>query len=299
MSQQAGDYIRSIGEEWSNITPEHEYDLDLDMIAKINAEESLRREYAWSFEDDANNIPKEFFTPPTAEDEYYGSVRGGCSCLIPLLASILVICMLFWGLGTSFNFIRMPDISFLQKSAELKKDPALQALKKAVVSISVPQTNATGTGFNISAKGTIITNRHVVEGASFINIKFPDGSRFVANDWQVMADYDLAVIHLDNPKGKELSFVELSVTQPEPGERIIFIGNPLGFDWTVSEGVYNGIIPLGDGTESIIFDGPVRAGSSGSPIFNSEGLVIGVIYARFTDVPDSGLAVPIWIVNSE
>jgi S1-C subfamily serine protease len=302
MSQQAGDYLRSLGEEWSDITPVHESDLDLDMILAINVEDELQQKAMIAdrrhiqenpFEAD---IAPEFYTPPYESDEYYGSRQGGSSCLFPIIAVIVAICVLFWGLSSVFDFIQLPDISFLQRSAELKKDPALQSLKEAVVTINVPQTNAAGTGFNISPEGMIITNRHVVEDATFINIRFPDGSRFIARDWQVMVDYDLAVVRLDDSQNSELPYVELAVRQPELGADIIFIGNPLGFDWTVSEGIYHGIMPLEDGTEVIVFDGPVHAGSSGSPIFDSEGLVIGVIYARFMDIQNRGLAVPISVL---
>jgi S1-C subfamily serine protease len=77
---------------------------------------------------------------------------------------------------------------------------------------------------------------------------------------------------------------------PEKDDKLIFIGNPLGFDWTISEATMLEMIDYG--TDSIIyFNGPVRSGSSGSPLFNSSGQVIGVIFANLRDEPDIGLAI--------
>jgi S1-C subfamily serine protease len=125
-------------------------------------------------------------------------------------------------------------------------------------------------------------------------VTFANGRRYPARHWQYVGDYDLAVAVI---AGRDLPYVELNTDLPQPDDPLIFIGNPLGFDWTISEALMLEMIDFG-GDSIIYFSGPVRSGSSGSPLFNSAGQVTGVIYASLRDVPDSGLAIPAQLLLS-
>ena len=79
---------------------------------------------------------------------------------------------------------------------------------------------------------------------------------------------------------------------PDSGQEVIFIGNPLGYDWTISEGTVTGTAYTDD-IPVICIDGAVHPGSSGSPVFDTESRVVGVVFAMLTQQDDTGLAIPI------
>ena len=114
------------------------------------------------------------------------------------------------------------------------RDESLAALQEAVVVIE--GTGGNGTGFNISEDGLIVTNRHVVEDSRIITIRFGgDGAEtFTTREWIDIPEVDMALIDID---GEDLPFVELNDEYPSADDEIIFIGNPLGYDWTISEAV--------------------------------------------------------------
>ena len=234
--------------------------------------------------DELNQLSKE---EEPSQSGWLGNVFNRIIALVTLLA------VFFFLAGSNLPFLRnlrnLPDISFLARSGELSKDEALASLKQAVVSIDGAYSS--GSGFNLRPDGLIVTNRHVVEGNVGVMVTFANGRRYPARNWQYVWDYDLAVAVI---AGEDLPHVTLSATLPEPNDPLIFIGNPLGFDWTISEGVVLEIRE--DGV--IYFSGPVRSGSSGSPLFDSAGQVVGVIFASLRDVADSGLAIPAGLLLS-
>lgn len=181
------------------------------------------------------------------------------------------------------------DWSVLRRSAQLAKDESLAALQDAVVVID--GAGRSGTGFNIAADGLIVTNRHVVEDGGIITIRFSDRTRqtFTSREWAEIPDVDMALIDIE---GEDLPYVELENSYPAAGDGVIFIGNPLGYDWTISEGEVLGIVQSGD-VPLIYFSGPVQPGSSGSPLFNTDAKVIGVIFASVADRENEGLAIPV------
>ena len=249
---------------------------------EINKEQA--RELDWAEIRELNRLPDEEEQPLSGWPE---RVFNGLTAVVTLLAVIFFLTSA--GLPSIRN---MPDISFLARSGVLAKDEALVSLKQAVVSIN--GVSSSGSGFNISPDGLIVTNRHVVEGNTGVMVTFADGQRYPARNWQYVGDYDLAVAMI---VGEDMPHVELSAELPLPDAPLIFIGNPLGFDWTISEAVMAEMLSYGQ--DSVIcFSGPVRSGSSGSPLFNSDGLVVGVIFASLRDIPDSGLAIPAGLLLS-
>jgi S1-C subfamily serine protease len=204
-----------------------------------------------------------------------------------LIALVTLLAVFFFLISAGLpSFFHIPDISFLARSGELARDEALISLKQAVVSINGAYSS--GSGFNLKSDGLIVTNRHVVEGNTGIMVTFADGRRYPARNWKYVDNYDLALAVI---VGSDLPHVELGNLLPETDDPLIFIGNPLGFDWTISEATMLKMLNYGE--DSIIyFSGPVRPGSSGSPLFNSSGQVVGVIFASLREVADGGLAIP-------
>lgn len=210
------------------------------------------------------------------------------SKLIWLLAALAVLSFVSWSFR-DYIFGEKMDFSLIAHSNRLAHEESLAALKNAVVSIEC--AGRSGTGFNISPNGLIVTNAHVISGGDYVTLFFPSGEQrvYVAHDVMEIEGVDLALVDID---GEDLPSVELADYLPEAGQEVIFIGNPLGYDWTISEGTVTGMAYIDD-TQVICLDGPVHPGSSGSPVFDGESRVIGVIFAKLTQEDGVGLAIPI------
>lgn len=210
------------------------------------------------------------------------------SKLIWLLAALAVLSFVSWSFR-DYIFGEKMDFSLIAHSNRLAREESLAALKNAVVSIEC--AGRSGTGFNISPNGLIVTNAHVISGGDYVTLFFPSGEQrvYVAHDVMEIDGVDLALVDID---GEDLPSVELADYLPEAGQEVIFIGNPLGYDWTISEGTVTGMAYIDD-TQVICLDGPVHPGSSGSPVFDGESRVIGVIFAKLTQEDGVGLAIPI------
>ena len=133
-----------------------------------------------------------------------------------------------------------------------------------------------GTGFFVNSAGDVITNYHVLEGASRAFVKVSSGTEYPVK--KVLAEDregDLVRVSVDVPAG-EARPLRVSGTLPEVGEKIVIIGTPLGLDKTVSDGIVSAIRRAPDFGEVIQITAPISPGSSGSPVFNMRGEVIGV-----------------------
>jgi len=143
-----------------------------------------------------------------------------------------------------------------------------------------PEPFGTGSGFVISSDGFIVTNSHVVNGATQIEATLPDGRSFFAHIIGDDAATDIAVIKIDGSNLVPLAFGESSRLQV--GQIAIAIGNPYGFQYSVTAGV---VSALGRTLRSqngrliddvIQTDAALNPGNSGGPLVDSHGDVIGV-----------------------
>lgn len=128
-----------------------------------------------------------------------------------------------------------------------------------------------GTGFCI-APGLFITNHHVIEGASRITIRTSDKQSYSVSLDASNKGADVAILKTISDIGvRPLKFAS---SLSKVGERIVVVGNPLGLTGTVSDGIVSAI--RGDNEELIQITAPISQGSSGSPVINLRGDVIGV-----------------------
>jgi serine protease Do len=133
-----------------------------------------------------------------------------------------------------------------------------------------------GTGFFVNHEGDVITNHHVLEGASQVEVKTKDGKiykvkRVLAND----KEGDLIRLAIDL-QGDKTRPMPLSDSIPDVGERIFVIGTPLGLERTVSDGIISAVREIPEFGKIIQLTAPISPGSSGSPVVNRNGKVIGV-----------------------
>ncbi|MBL7071733.1 MAG: trypsin-like peptidase domain-containing protein [Candidatus Omnitrophica bacterium] len=168
---------------------------------------------------------------------------------------------------------------------------------KSVVKI---QTNASvGTGFIINGDGLVVTNYHVIQNAKTIDIKVIEEEKYYSNIEVVKTDTvrDLALLKMPGAYG--LTTVTLGDSDSiEVGERVIAIGNPEGLENTISDGLISGIRDT-NGGKVIQTSVPITHGSSGGPLMNMHGEVIGVIVAGYDTKGDLNFAVPINYVKEE
>ena len=162
-------------------------------------------------------------------------------------------------------------------AADSANIPALvQKAKPAIVEIlTYGQQNKvlkTGTGFFISPGGLLLTNYHVISGGSLVTAKMPNGAVFFLKSIVTASEtYDVAKLQF---VATDVPYLTLgSSSSAVEGQRILVIGNPEGLEGTVSDGI---ISAFRAGRTMIQITAPVSPGSSGSPVLDESGNVIGI-----------------------
>lgn len=175
-------------------------------------------------------------------------------------------------------------VAFLWASWAAKGEEDLPALVKRVEpSVLLVQTYkasgqrlAQGSAFFVSADGRVATSRHVMAGSDRAQVKASDGSTFAIR--AVVAEdraRDLVILSLDIPLGIARP-LPIAHALPEVGERVVVIGSPLGLEQTVTDGIVSAIRSVKPRGRIIQMSAPISPGSSGSPVVNLRGQVVGV-----------------------
>src|SRR5690606_13677270 len=148
----------------------------------------------------------------------------------------------------------------------------------AVVSIASydqwGETAGTGTGFLVDDQGTFVTNHHVIEGAASLKVELATGEQFT-RVYSLVADADRDTAILRIPAALTTAAVLGMDRELEVGDPVFVMGNPLGLDRTFSNGMVSAK-RLIEGTENIQITAPISPGSSGGPVMNERGEVIGI-----------------------
>lgn len=158
-----------------------------------------------------------------------------------------------------------------------------------------------GSGFIIDANGIVLTNAHVVQGASDVTVKLTDRREFRAKVLGTDPKTDIAVLKID---AKNLPTVQLGRSQDlQVGEWVLAIGSPFGFENTVTAGVVSAkgrSLPDDSLVPFIQTDAAVNPGNSGGPLFNARGEVVGInaqIYSRSGGFQGLSFAIPIEVAT--
>jgi len=157
-----------------------------------------------------------------------------------------------------------------------------------------------GSGFVIHPAGYVVTNAHVVRQAEKITVTFADNAKFPARVISADPDLDLAVLKIDVPPDRRLAHLPLGRSDDlMVGETVIAVGNPMGYANTLTTGVVSATdrtlkLPQGGEFRGLIqTDAPINPGSSGGPLLNVKGELIGINTAIRGDAQNIGFAIPV------
>jgi serine protease Do len=184
---------------------------------------------------------------------------------------------------------------------EMSPKEQAKRIGSAVIKVSTP--GGLGSGVIIDEDGHAITNAHVVQGETNLRatVWFPqaDGTlkREVIEDVQIIAvnnHNDLALLKIKHPKeGEKFTFAPLQLEeQLEIGQTVFAIGNPLGLERTLSQGVVSTTQRSFEGLTYIQTDAAINPGNSGGPLFNTKGEVIGITNMGILGGESLGFAIP-------
>jgi S1-C subfamily serine protease len=184
----------------------------------------------------------------------------------------------------------------LPKSAPIRKDiPAIAKSANGAIVTVITATDdkpiAQGTGFLVSADGVIVTNYHVIKEGNVAIVKFPDGT-VLPVDGVPAADKvrDLAIIKIHGKTFRTLTLGNSD--QVQVGEEVVAIGNPLGLELTVSNGIVSGLRTDESG-KFLQTTAPISPGSSGGPLFNMLSEVVGINTMYLEGGENLNFAIPI------
>jgi putative serine protease PepD len=150
------------------------------------------------------------------------------------------------------------------------------------IKVTTPQGQALGSGFVIDSEGHIVTNDHVVDGASSISVEFSDGSTYDAQLVGTDASTDIGVVKVNAPSS-ELTRLQLGDSSAvQVGDEVVAIGSPLGLNETVTSGIVSALnrtitspnnFSINDAIQT---DAAINHGNSGGPLLDLQGQVIGI-----------------------
>jgi S1-C subfamily serine protease len=180
--------------------------------------------------------------------------------------------------------VTVTDSQPAASSSALSVSAIYDRVHQGVVTIKVATQGgqALGSGFVIDGAGHIVTNAHVVDGASSISVEFANGSSYDAQLVGTDPSTDVAVIKVDAPSSV-LTPLELGDSNTvQVGDQVVAIGSPLGLDETVTSGIVSALhrtitspnnFAINDAIQP---DAAINHGNSGGPLLNSSGAVIGI-----------------------
>ncbi len=168
------------------------------------------------------------------------------------------------------------------------------------------ESASSGSGFVITQDGYIVTNHHVISGASSVKVTMYDGSEYPATVVGSDSDYDVAVLKIDATGLQPVTLGKSS--DVNVGDTVLAIGNPLGeLTFSMSQGIVSccdrAINVDGTPFNMIQVDASINPGNSGGPLMNLYGEVVGIVSAKYSSYSDTtveglGFAIPIGDVQA-
>lgn len=213
--------------------------------------------------------------------------RLGVSVRASVLVSMLVMC----ACASGPEVPEASDGGRAEQKSERRKDPA-EIAEYAVPSIVAVITEAGfGTGFVISPDGLIATNLHVVAGQSKVVVVLKGTKVPVTEVFGDDPERDLVILRI--PAGNLAPLPLGDSNGVRPGESVVAIGHPLGLEHTVSNGLVSAVRRVTPDLSVLQISAPIAPGSSGGPLFNDRGQVIGIATAVLVGGQNLNFGVPV------
>ena len=230
-------------------------------------------------------------------DRLQGNITSLEGSLLPLRADIFAVQQAVVDSGGLLDKIQT-DIDILATHDRIV--PQLVAmLEPSIVRIDVsgPGLRASGSGVIINSAGDVLTNNHVIEDASSVQVTLMDGTVYDGTVIATELDRDLAIVRLSSSRTDFPAATLGTSSNLIIGEAVVAMGYPLGLEGMASfaRGIASAVRTLEDGFSYIQTDAAINPGNSGGALVNLEGEVIGINVAKFvdTDIEGIGLAIPI------
>ena len=205
--------------------------------------------------------------------------------------------------NSNYTQDELQNISVYEKCNEAVVNISTQVMAYDWFFNAVPQDSGSGSGSIIDARGYIVTNLHVIENAYKIYISLSDGSQYEGTVVGTDSASDIAVLKFDPPAGMELSTIPFGSSENlKVGQKVLAIGNPFGFERTLTTGIVSGLgrpIKNEEGTiirNMIQTDSAINPGNSGGPLLDTQGRMIGIntmIYSTSGSSAGIGFAVSV------
>jgi len=242
----------------------------------------------------APHLPVQGVQPPVQQRQSRG-LRTGAILLLTTLLAVVFGTGLFagWQFGRSSA---TPVLTTTTQSASVptttttngsttQREAAIAKVRPAIVLITVTTANGTalGSGEIVNKQGYVVTNNHVVSGATSIQVTLSDGTRATAQLTGADPADDLAVIKF-TPSSSNLAVVTIGdSSQLKVGQEVLAIGNPLGNTQTVTNGIVSALnrsVSEGQGgatiPDAIQTDAPINPGNSGGALVDLQGNLVGI-----------------------
>ena len=199
---------------------------------------------------------------------------------------------------TSYDDGGLSTVDIVEKSADSVVEITTEIVKTGVFAQQYISSGA-GSGVIIDAKGYIVTNHHVIDGASRITVTLRNGETYDAKILGSDAELDIALLEISADKELTPAIFGDSDTL-KVGQRTVAIGNPLGqLGGSVTEGIISAlnrdVVIDGQTMKLMQTDTAINPGNSGGGLFDSEGNLIGIVNAKSTgsEIDGLGFAIPI------
>lgn len=217
-------------------------------------------------------------------------------------------------IGDAFPEVTEPEVATLTPAeiVEAQGIHLADLYEKTVQSVvfiasTTPQGIGSGSGFVWDSEGHVVTNYHVIQNTSSLTVKFYNGREYRADVVAFDPDADLAVIRLIDPEHGLVPIAIGNSSDLRPGEIAIALGNPFGEEFTMTTGIVSAVSrTLNSGFSSysipsvVQTDAAINPGSSGGPLLDKNGAVIGVntqIRSESRQNSGIGFAVPVDLVK--
>jgi S1-C subfamily serine protease len=187
-----------------------------------------------------------------------------------------------------------PALSVAPTAARLIATRSREEIVKAVTPavVTIETNRGVGSGFFV-APGLVLTNKHVIDGASSIRVLFSNGRTSSAYVTSTAADADLALVKVANPPAPQPTLDLGGASSVQAGEEVLAIGSALGvLQSTVTRGIVSAVRTVG-GLTYVQTDAAINPGNSGGPLIDINGRVIAITTSRFASAESLGFAISI------